>query len=413
MDGTAQAQDRIDTVIPALYGQTDPYSVLVNAIASASSDPARLRKLVYAMAVQHLKPAAAREPIPDPVQRATTLLELEEALQFEYAIERIERDAVALGENGEERSQPPEMGGLGREDTSHQNHLLPALAEHAIEPTDDRLPKFLDPLVRAARDIAEYAPLLRRSGLSSFAPIAIAFVAGVVFYAGVADWARWERQSIAAPAPTGTASAPLASTMTSYRPETVGSGQAQVRQRWPDPAPAPPFPLPRTYGVYAESNGRLATLQPLPIRLPTGQFQLSGEITEPSRALVSGDGLKFVVYKRGLAADVQETMSVRVVARVARAMTFVNGIPTMTPVAGVWRVRDKSYQLRTSPVEGNPDMLRIEPEDGLVFPAGRYALMLNGEGYDFTVPGPITVMEQCLEQFQAQNGMILSECPKS
>jgi hypothetical protein len=412
MDGAAQAQDRIDTVMPALHGQTDPYSVLVNAIASASSDPARLRKLVYAMAVQHLKPAAAREPIPDPVQQATTLLELEEALQFEYAIERIERDAIALGENGEERGQPPEMGGLGREDTP-QSHLLPALTEHAIEPTDDRLPKFLDPLVRAARDLAEYAPLLRRSGLLSFAPIAIAFVAGVAFYAGIAGWARWERQSIAMPIPADTASGPLASTITSYRPETVGSGHAQVRQRWPDAALAPPFPLPKTYGVYAENDGRVTTLQPLPIRLPTGPFQMSGEITEPSRALVSGNGLKFVVYRRDLAAGAQETTSVRVVARVARAMTFVNGISTMTPVAGVWRVRDKSYQLRISPVEGNPDMLRIEPEDGVVFPPGRYALMLNGEGYDFTVPGPITAMEQCLEQFQAQNGMILSECPKS
>ncbi len=39
--------------------------------------------------------------------------------------------------------------------------------------------------------------------------------------------------------------------------------------------------------------------------------------------------------------------------------------------------------------------------------------MINGEGYDFTVAGPITAQEQCLEQFQMQNGVILSECPKS
>jgi len=137
MDTIAQSQDRIDPVIPALSAQTDPYSVLVNAIASASSDPARLRKLVYAMALQNLKPAIAREPIPDPVQQATTLLEFKEALRVEHAIARIEQHAVALGENGEEAAQSPEMAGLARQDMP-QNRWLTALTELATEPAADR-----------------------------------------------------------------------------------------------------------------------------------------------------------------------------------------------------------------------------------------------------------------------------------
>jgi hypothetical protein len=406
-----QAQDRIDPVIPH-YAQEDPYSVLVNAIASAATDPARLRKLVYAMALQNRKPAAVREPTPDPVQQATTLLELEEALQFEYAVARIEQHAAELGDDDE---GPPELGHLAHGDIPRDRPSATS-TEHPTALVTDRLPAFLDPVTRISSGIVEYPSLPRRNvlraGLFSFAQIAVASIAGVAFYAGIAGWVRWDRQSIATPAIASTAPAHVATSATPQNPETVGSGHPQMRQARADAEAALPFPLPMTSGVYAGSDGHIAPLQPLPISVPAG-LQMSTEIMEPSRVLVSGNDLKFVVYRRDLAASAPETASVRVVARVARSMTFVNGTPTMTPVAGTWRVRDKSYQLRISPVEGHPEMLLIEPEAGFVFPSGRYALMVNRQGYDFTVPGPITAMEQCLEQFQVQNGMVLSECPKS
>jgi len=410
MDSTMQAQDRIDPVIPH-YAQEDPYSVLVNAIASAASDPARLRKLVYAMALQNRKPAAVREPMPDPVQQATTLLELEEALLFEYAVARIEQHAAELGDHGE--GPPPELGHL-----AHGDGRPSALStEHPTALVTDRLPAFLDPVTRISPGIVEYPSLPRRNvlrtGLFSFAQLAVASIAGVAFYAGIAGWVRWDRQSIATPAIASTAPTHVVTSATPQNPETVGSGHPQMRQPRADAAAALPFPLPTASGVYAGSDGHITPLQPLPISVPAGQFQMSAEIAEPGRILVSGNDLKFVVYRRDLGTGVPETASVRVVARVARSMTFVNGTPTMTPVAGTWRVRDKSYQLRISPIEGHPEMLLIEPEAGFAFPSGRYALMLNDQGYDFTVPGPITAMEQCLEQFQVQNGMVLSECPKS
>jgi hypothetical protein len=42
--------------------------------------------------------------------------------------------------------------------------------------------------------------------------------------------------------------------------------------------------------------------------------------------------------------------------------------------------------------------------------AGRYAVVLGGLAYDFTVDGPITASAQCLESFEALNGPVFSEC---
>ena len=83
----------------------------------------------------------------------------------------------------------------------------------------------------------------------------------------------------------------------------------------------------------------------------------------------------------------------------------------MTPLESSWRIRDKSYEFKVSPIEGNREMFVAQP-DG-VLPAGRYALVLNGYGYDFTVAGPITAPEQCLEQTQLTNGILVTECPRT
>jgi len=160
-------------------------------------------------------------------------------------------------------------------------------------------------------------------------------------------------------------------------------------------------------------NGRVSALPLLPLGIPTARFQMSAEIKEPSRTVVSGDNLTFVVFGQGLGGRALGSITLRVVARVMRATTFVDGRPTVTPIGAEWRVRDNSYALEVSPADGNPDMLVVGLLAGAVLPPGRYALVVDGQGYDFTVAGPITASEQCLEQFQLQNGAVLSECPKS
>jgi hypothetical protein len=50
----------------------------------------------------------------------------------------------------------------------------------------------------------------------------------------------------------------------------------------------------------------------------------------------------------------------------------------------------------------------VDPD--FAFPAGRYALVLGGTAYDFSVEGPITAATQCLESFEAVGGPVFSEC---
>ena len=94
-------------------------------------------------------------------------------------------------------------------------------------------------------------------------------------------------------------------------------------------------------------------------------------------------------------------------------MKFVDGRAIMSPVEGSWRIRANAYQFKVSPLDSNREMIVIQPESEFILPAGRYALVLNGLGYDFTVAGPVTSPEQCLEQVEALNGTLLSECRKS
>jgi hypothetical protein len=45
-------------------------------------------------------------------------------------------------------------------------------------------------------------------------------------------------------------------------------------------------------------------------------------------------------------------------------------------------------------------------------PPGRYALVLKGLAYDFTVAGTVNDPRQCLERLVATNGRFYSECKK-
>jgi hypothetical protein len=410
IDNSAQILGGIESAAPALRAQPDAYSVLMNAIARASNDPARLRELIYALASQSFKPgASARDPVPDPVELATNLVELEQAFQFEHAIFRIERQASNTEGNADANNK-------AAVDILRDQPVAP-LIEPRITALSGHLPTFLDPVARvaleAAEAIADHAPMPRRRAPFSFGQLAVASIVGLVLYAGGAIWLKLGR-----PVANGTAVASAAASGQKHMSptigaETVGSGHPEMRQTQGTPVLNLPFPMPERYGVYAASNGRIAALEQLPVDVPPARSQMSAEIRTPSRTPVSGTDLKFVVIKPGLSNHAAESAQVRAVARVDHALVFVNGRPTTLPVPSEWRVREKPYELNISPLEGDREMLLVEPAPGLVLPPGRYALVLNGEGYDFTVPGPVTALEQCLEQFQVQNGVILSECPKS
>jgi hypothetical protein len=172
------------------------------------------------------------------------------------------------------------------------------------------------------------------------------------------------------------------------------------------------FDLPTSYGVYAVNGGKLIELGALPIRVPDPRIAISAIISKPSAATIPNGKLAFVVFRRDLMSSAPDMVSVRVVARVMRELKFgANGPATTTKVEDQWAVRNKSYEFKVSPLADNPEMIVIRPADPTTaLPAGRYALDLKAQAYDFNVDGPIKDAAQCLERTNALGGEVYSEC---
>jgi hypothetical protein len=183
--------------------------------------------------------------------------------------------------------------------------------------------------------------------------------------------------------------------------------------------PPPPqtlgFPIPSVYGIYAVSGGQLYELEPLVGRVPDQRAFMSTPIKTASRTVLPDGRAVFISYRRDAANGAPERVSVRVIAKVLRAMTFnAAGQASSTDVQDTWTIRNVSYDFRVAPLGENSEMLVIRPEDvDFVFPAGRYGLVIKGQAYDFSVAGPITEVAQCLEGVKAANGTFYSECRRS
>lgn len=277
------------------------------------------------------------------------------------------------------------------------------------------------PMLQAAPDIiVDYHPPSRefaylppppnriRNSIGSFIQLTAAALLAVAIFAAMTGqlnirWIGGKQQQAAAvpPAPQAPAPAPVSAPP----PETAVP--ASVAPAAPAP---PPFPLPATYGVYALNNDRLVELDRLTIRVPDARIPISTEIREPSRVALPDGKVSFVVFRRELANGAPEKVQVRVIAKVAREMTFTDGKAKTNNVDNLWRVRNNAFDFKVAPVNDNRELIVIRPEADFVLPAGRYALILNGLGYDFAVAGPITSPLQCLERIETVNGGMYSEC---
>ena len=265
--------------------------------------------------------------------------------------------------------------------------------------------------VEMANRAAGHRP--QKAGVLSFIQLVAAAMIGVTIYVAVADWLQ-PPQRIAATQTQPAMPRPAAPVANMVNAKTANQRVDDFRPLLSlaeaEPTPALPFPLPKTYGIYAASGGQLTELETLPLRVPDHRVQLSAEINSPSPTTLAGDKVAFVVFRRDLVNHAPQTVAVRVVARVARAMRFAGGKPVVRAVESAWRIRSKAYEFKVSPVAGHPEMIVVRPAPDFVFPAGRYALVLGGTGFDFTVPGPVTDPAQCLEQADTLNGKVLSEC---
>ena len=175
------------------------------------------------------------------------------------------------------------------------------------------------------------------------------------------------------------------------------------------------IPLPTDYGAYAVVDGRLIELEQLAIKVPDPRVAISAAMSNPSQTHLPASPRQFVIFRKDLLNNTPERASVRVVARVVRALIFEpNGAPKSTSIEQSWVIRNNSYPMRVGPLADNPEMIVVRSElADLLLPAGRYVLVLKGIGYDFTVDGPITDHAHCLERTEALNAPIYSECPKS
>ena len=179
------------------------------------------------------------------------------------------------------------------------------------------------------------------------------------------------------------------------------------------PAVADPL-TPTSYGIYAVSGDKLFDLEQLPGRAPDPRIAVSPAIVRPSRTTVPDGHLKFIVYRRDSATSAVDRAEVRVIARVAEEMNFdKSGKSTKAKVDDTWVMRNISIPYRTAPKGDNPDMYEVlseHPETALA--PGRYALVLKGQAYDFSVAGFVTDPKQCLERMAATNGQFYWECQK-
>jgi hypothetical protein len=170
--------------------------------------------------------------------------------------------------------------------------------------------------------------------------------------------------------------------------------------------------LPTAYGVYAESGGKLYELTMLQGRAPDPRVAISAAITSRSTTILPDGHVKFMVFRPGADNGASGLIEVRLIARVKRATTFDNtGKPVVAAADETWVIRNISMPYRAAPIKDEPQMYEVQPrEPDAALTAGRYALVVRGQAFDFMIGGTVTDKQHCLERLAAANGIFYSEC---
>jgi hypothetical protein len=167
------------------------------------------------------------------------------------------------------------------------------------------------------------------------------------------------------------------------------------------------LPLPVGYGVYARVGAKLTELEPLPFKLPDRGPAISRVLSTASKTQLPDGAIQFIAYERELANSAPDTVAVHVVARLKPSQSRGKNETTVDS----WVIRGASYEMKVSPVENHAATILIRPTDSaFVFSAGRYALMLKGTAYDFSVRGAIIDPAQCVERFDDLNVISYLPC---
>ena len=376
--------------------------VLSRVIGSLEDDPAQLRNAVYELARIKLRREAWRR------NPAINFLEARRlTLALESAIERVEtiyskHDELRALQSLYRLIESSEIGASEVMMEPREPLLIINQAPAQTADADHRpvvLTRAKGTSLNAERSLhwPGAAPLLRGAMVAIFAA-ALCVV--------LSQFGLLGNQALQTAVPTVQKNA-------SPEPKPVVQTPGQALQSPATTLPqSSPFPLPTVYGVYAVNGGQLHELEALAGRVPDQRVFMSFPIRTPSRTVLPDGQTVFVVYRRDVASSAPERVTVRVIAKIMRAMTFSTaGQASMEEMGDTWTIRNVSYELRVAPLSESSEMLIIRPENvDFVFPAGRYGLVIKGQAYDFTVAGPITEAAQCLEGVKASNGTFYSEC---
>jgi len=74
-------------------------------------------------------------------------------------------------------------------------------------------------------------------------------------------------------------------------------------------------------------------------------------IKTPSRTVLADGQIMFIIYRRDVASSGPERVTVRVIAKIMRAMTFdIAGQASLANVEDAWTIRNVSYELKVAPL---------------------------------------------------------------
>jgi hypothetical protein len=382
------------------YAQEIEYALIVQRMINAvTNDPLQMRMTIYEFARARLKIDTSGI---DESERERLLIALETAIQGveQFSLRETER-LPSPHAQAQIEAPPPTMPVVAAEPSqSVDNYRTVAPAEVDI----------LVPRRRYARaepysfGEARSRPLASMLSRLCFGLLLFGVIGGLMYYKQRLPLLRdnltpWISSNVTQPAVTAAPAASPALAVSNTKPAIVPSNE-------------PGFPVPSDYGVYALSNNALSELYTLPERVPDKRIAVSTPVSEPSRTTLPDGKARFIVFRRDLVGNAPDRLEIRVVARVARAISFdAKGRPNIASISDSWNIRNVSHEFRVRPVAGNPEMLLIQPDKpDFVLPAGRYVLVLKDQGYDFTVAGKVAEPAQCLERTDAVNGSFYSEC---
>lgn len=376
--------------VPASTKPVDYYSILLKAIQNAEQNSAQLRALVYERARFNFKRDALFG------NSSVGLAELlRQVNDFEDAVARIETNSteekpklVYRKQEAPEPDYPAQRNAV---------EIMPPQSVNAVFEDLGPPPRANNPKFGWPPDVPKpygiTAIQIIGSALLGMVCIAIVFIATVLWQSP-----RVSRQIEAAHEISKTGAA------------NTNPSLAEVASKPADSSPKLPFPIPTSFGIYALSEGKLVKLEQLPLRIPDPRVALSAEMTKPSTTTIAANKPAFILFNRNLSNEAPDRLTLRVVARMARETKFIGGKAVTTPIEQNWRIRNTTLELKVSPIPGHNEMIIAREDDNLVLAPGRYALVVGGLGYDFTIAGATTSPAHCLEQFESANGPLITEC---